>query len=120
VTIEARLQADSETPVVEAAVAQIRTPDGSSTFLDLAANGDTFSATYTPTHSGLHSLEVTVSGKTADGSLIDRAAYLTFEAQPGQGEIEQSRASTLVIALAAVAFIIGLILLGRVKRGRKN
>ena len=65
------------------AQANIRSPDGSLETLPLVANaGAARQATWTPHEAGLYSVEIDVTGRTADGLEVDRAAFFTVEAQP--------------------------------------
>lgn len=67
---------------IESAQARIVAPDGSRQTLELTRGGDLFRAAFAPSQAGLHGIEITVTGKTGDGFIIDRAAFLSVEAQP--------------------------------------
>ncbi len=107
VLLNARLQEDGKAIPVESAIALIRKPDGSSDSLPLPASGDGYSAAYTPEQPGLYNVEIDVTGKATDGSAVDRAAYLSFEAQPAQQKLLDQTGFDLV----AISILVGGILL---------
>ena len=117
VTLNARLRGAGTSIALDSAVALIRKPDGSSESLALAANGDGYSVVYRPEQAGLYNAEVNVIGKTAEDVTIDRAAYLSFETQPGGQEIMQSRIIWIIAILAVPVFFVIAIFLKR--RGRR-
>jgi pimeloyl-ACP methyl ester carboxylesterase len=116
VTLIARLQTDGASLTVDAAQALIRKPDGSQETLKLVLNGDAYSAEYKPEQPGLYSAEVMLTGKNADGFGIDRAAYLTFEVQPGNDEVKFSR----LVALFAFAGVVLVIVVFFILRRRRR
>lgn len=116
VTIQARLQVDGVNLTVESAQALIRKPDGAQETLTLSTHGDVYSADYRPQQSGLHSVEVMLTGKSADGFAIDRAAYLTFEVQPGGAEVQTSR---IIALLAVIALVVVIVLFFRLRRRKR-
>ena len=119
VTILASLQMDGTNLTIDSAQALIRKPDGAQETLTLSQNGDAYSAEYKPGQSGLHSVEVILTGKSADGFAVDRAAYLTFEVQPGNDVIMQARIVVCVTAIILVVLVVGFFML-RLFRRRKT
>lgn len=116
VTIMARLQADGASLTIDSAQALIHRPDGAQETLRLSLSGDAYSAEYKPAQSGLYSAEVMLTGKNADGFTIDRAAYLTFEVQPGSAEVQTSR---FIALLGAVVLVLVIILVSRLRRRKR-
>jgi pimeloyl-ACP methyl ester carboxylesterase len=120
VTISARLRAAGQAVTVEAATALLRLPDGRTVTIDLNPGGDTFSTSYTATQSGLHAVELIVSGTTAGGGRIERAAFLSFEVQPAVEEVGQLRrtlltglgvgGTLLLLFCCGLAFLAGAVL----------
>lgn len=106
VVLLARLQIDGANLAIESAQALIRKPDGAQESLVLSSDGDAYGAEYKPQQPGLYSVEVMFTGKTADGFSVDRAAYLTFEVQPGNIEVQNSRFIALLIAVIFILFIL--------------
>jgi pimeloyl-ACP methyl ester carboxylesterase len=115
-TLKATLQADGANLTIDSAQALVRKPDGTQETVALSLNGDAYSAEYRPQQSGLYSAEIVLSGKNADGFGIDRAATLTFEAQPGKQEIDDSRWIALGIFIGVVLLIVLFVVFRRRKR----
>lgn len=67
---------------IESSQIIITLPDGAKETVELTANENKFIGEFTPTQPGLHGIEVVVIGKTQDGFAVDRAAFLSIEAQP--------------------------------------
>jgi hypothetical protein len=116
VTLKAQLKAGSLPLTITSAQAVLRKPDGSAETVQLAATGDVFSAVYQPQLTGIYSVEVDVTGQTAEGVAIDRAAFLTFEVQPRETEIRDTRWTVALVALAILLVLVILILLRRRKK----
>jgi LPXTG-motif cell wall-anchored protein len=63
----------------------------------------------------MYGIEVNVLANSADGNIIDRAAFLTFEAEPTSAETGKNQ--NIAIVLLVVAFlIVSFIILRRRKR----
>lgn len=105
--LQARLTVPEQAVTLTRAEARLRQPNGTVTVYPLTIQGDSASAALTPALSGVHSVEVDVSAQTAAGLVIDRAAYLAFDAQPAAGEVTQSRWIAGGAALLAVAGLAG-------------
>ncbi len=116
VILQARLKTAGQAAAIDIVEAILRKPDGSTETVQLAPNGDVYSLTYLPKMTGIYGAEVNVTGKTADGLLIDRAAFLTFEVQPRKAEIQDARWSiALITALAILLALVIVIMLRRRK-----
>ena len=59
-----------------------------------------------------------MTGQTADGLAIDRAAFLTFEVQPREAEIRDTRLNTALAALAILLVLVILLVLWKRKKTR--
>ena len=99
---------------IESAQAIITQPDGAKQTIDLTPKNGTFTGTFTPSQPGLHGIEVTVLGTTADGITVDRAAFLTFEVQPKQ----QNPFITwvIVVGVLAVLFLPAIFIIRSVRK----
>ena len=100
------ITASLEGAEIQSAQAIITQPDASKQTIDLSAQDGTFTAEFTPSQAGLHGIEVIVTGETVDGISVDRAAFLSVEAQPTQ----QNPIKTWVIFLGV--FVVLLFPLG--------
>jgi len=116
VMLKAALQMDGANLTVDSAQALIRKPDGTQETLALSANGDVYSVAYRPQQSGLYSVEIMLAGKNADGFSFDRAAYITFEVQPGNKEVETSRWIALAAIIGVVLLLVALFFILRRRR----
>jgi pimeloyl-ACP methyl ester carboxylesterase len=111
VNISARLTADGQSVEVDSARALLRKPDGGTEQVNLTPGEYGLSAAYTPDQAGLYAVELTVAGKTAQGNLIDRAAFLSFEVQPGADAAAQIR-NTFFASLGVGGLLVGLLCFG--------
>ena len=115
VTLSANLTDDGAPVTLASAQALIRKPDGSADTLELNFNGNAATLDITPRMSGIYGIEVDVTAQASDGTPIDRAAFLSFEAQPVAGQIMNVR----VLAMAGILLIVaGAFLALRVWRKR--
>lgn len=120
VTIQASLEQAGTPLTVTLAQALVRQPDGNQVTLVLVPAGQVYRVAYTPQQPGLHGVEVSLLGQTAEGLSVDRAAYLTFEVQPGDNLIERARTMALLAGLGLIGFLVGIGLLVRFWRRRKT
>jgi pimeloyl-ACP methyl ester carboxylesterase len=100
VTIAAVLTANGRPVLLTSASATVHLPDGSVETLDMTVNGNQAELRIAPRLSGLYGIEVSVFSNSADGEVIDRAAFLTFDAQPTSTETAKNQ--ILAAALLAV------------------
>lgn len=120
VTIQASLELAGSNLRVEAAQAHLRQPDGSLVVLPLAPEEQVYRAEFTPRQSGLHSVEVLLTGQSAEGFRVDRAAYLTFEVQPGDSLIQRARTMVVLVTLGLIGLGVGLVVLVSFWRRRRK
>lgn len=93
----------------------LRKPDGSAETLNMVLNGNSATLEITPESSGIYGIEVDVTARAADGTPIDRAAFLSFEAQPVKEQINRTR---LLIGGSITAFFV-IFFLALQARGRR-
>lgn len=113
VTITGSLTADGAPIPLTNAEAVVRAPDGSTETLQMTVNSNQAEVEVTPRMSGIHGVEVNVLAQTTDGHLIDRAAFLTFDAEPTW--LETSR-NQVVVAVGILGVTLGIVLLARRRR----
>ncbi len=111
VNISASLKVDGQSFEVDSARAFLRKPDGSTEQVDLLPNAQEFSAVYIPDQAGLYTVDVLVVGMTTQNNRIERAAYLSFEVQPGEKDAARLR-NTLFTGLGMTGVAAGLLCLG--------
>ena len=114
VTISAKLM-DGDIPVrLESAKAEIRKPDGATESIDMIIHENASTLEIIPKINGIYGIQVIISARSRDGDFIDRAAYLSFEAQPEEQQITRNR----VLFIAAGAFLILVVgfIVGRIRR----
>lgn len=105
VTITADLTAAGIPVALDGAQVQLRRPNGSLETLPMEVAGHTATLTVRPVESSLHGLEVSVRAHAANGMEIDRAVFLTFEAQPSGQRISRNQ----FLVLLGLALVVGLI-----------
>jgi hypothetical protein len=109
VTITGSLTADAAPVPLTSATALIRKPDGSSESRDMAVDGNRAWIEIAPDARGLYGIEMYVLAQTADGNVIDRAAFLTFEVQPTLLETSGNLLFVVVLIAGALAGIVVLV-----------
>lgn len=106
VTIIGSLTADEAVVPLTSAEAFVHAPDGSVETLVMTTNGHQAELKVTPRLSGIYGIEVNVLANSAEGAVIDRAAFLTFEVQPTWLETAKNQivaAALVVVLLAGIA-----------------
>lgn len=104
---------------IQQADAIITAPDGSRSTLALALDSGQVQDSFEPTQSGLYALDLTVRAALPDGAIVERSAFLTFEAQP-TSESFLPIGWLVAVGIAglclAVLFVVGLVMLRRRQR----
>lgn len=118
VTIGGLLTVDGAPISLTGAKAVVRAPDGSAETFEMIVNGNQAAVRITPHMSGLHGVQVNVLARTANGDIIDRAAFLTFDAEPTW--LETSRNQILAVVLIVGAIVGGVVLARRRRRNRSS
>lgn len=107
VTISALLTADGAPVLLDGAQAAVRHPDGHLETLAMQVSNNSAILSLKPDETGIHSVEVSVTARAQDGSIIDRAVHLTFVAEPTESIITTNRmiglGGLLVLAILIVA-----------------
>jgi pimeloyl-ACP methyl ester carboxylesterase len=116
VTVTGSLTADGAPIPLTSAEALVRAPDGLTETLTMTINGDRAEVEVTPRMSGIHGVEVNILAQTADGSIIDRAAFLTFDAEPTW--LETSR-NQIVAVVVIAGVVLGIVALARRRKNRR-
>ncbi|PWB75265.1 MAG: hypothetical protein C3F07_05910 [Anaerolineales bacterium] len=111
VTITGSLTADGAPIPLTSAEAIIRAPDGSTETRVMRINGNQAEVEVAPRMSGIYGIEVNVLAQTAEGNTIDRAAFLTLDAEPTW--FETSRNQILAVALILGLLVVSVILARR-------
>ncbi len=121
VTIMGTLTADGTPVPLTSASATVQGPDGSTKSGDMTINGNQAEIKITPHMSGIYGIQVNVTAQDAAGNLIDRAAFLTLDAQPTwiQSTKNQIMAAGLIIVMLVI-MILFVRWRRRVSRARKG
>jgi pimeloyl-ACP methyl ester carboxylesterase len=104
VTISAVLTADGAVVPLTGATAMLRQPDGSVETLVMSVSRNQAELKFTPRLSGLHAIKVSVLANTTDGNVIDRAAFLIFDAQPTT--METANNQIIAVVFTAILFLL--------------
>lgn len=115
ITISANLTADGIPVTLKTAQAIIRKPDGSTETLEMNIDGNSAALEVTPKASGVYGIEVSITAQASDGTLIDRAASLSFEVQPENEQITNTR---LLVGAVIVVLLFMVILILRKRKGK--
>ena len=117
ITVSASLTADGFPVKLETAQTLLRKPDGSQETLSMAINGNSATLEITPNASGIYGVEVDITAQASDGTPIDRAAFLSFEAQPANEQIADVRwlVGVGVVLLLAIIILVPRALKRRAK-----
>ena len=110
VVLTASLELAGKDLPLQDAVVRLRKPDGTSEDLALKISASQAQVTVRPGLAGLYGVDIEASGTAPDGTLIQRTAFLAFEAQPeAKGGFPLSvwaAALIVVILLAGVAVLV--------------
>jgi pimeloyl-ACP methyl ester carboxylesterase len=82
VRLAAHLRLGSQDLALHSAVASVQRPDGSIDTLTLEVDGSQIEAEVRAGPAGLYGVDLVVTGSTADGTSVERSAFLAFEVQP--------------------------------------
>jgi hypothetical protein len=96
--------------------AVIRAPDGSVHQRALTGTGAEKRVAWVPTQAGLHSINITARGRAADGTIVERMAFLAFEVQPSPNVGQRN----LLILMAGVTALITGLSIRRTRRRRSS
>jgi hypothetical protein len=116
VTIIGNLTADGAAVPLTSASAIMQQPDGLVESLEMAVDGNRAELKVAPQMPGIYGIEVNVLANSVDGNVIDRAAFLTFDAQPTS--LETAKNQIFVGVLAAV-ILIGIMALVHWRKRRR-
>lgn len=116
VTVAGLLTADGAPIPLTSAEAVVRAPDGSTETVTMSVTGNRAEVIVTPRMSGIYGVEVNVLAQAADGNIIDRAAFLTFDAEPTW--LETSR-NQIVAVIVIAGLILGIVALARRRKNRR-
>jgi hypothetical protein len=111
---------DAGRPVpMQSAQVVLRKPDGSAEAMPMTIDGNAATLEITPKASGIYGIEMDVTAQTTDGASIDRAAFLSFEAQLVEGQITRTR---ILVGAGVVFVLIAVFLILRLwkKRAQKD
>jgi pimeloyl-ACP methyl ester carboxylesterase len=103
------LRLAGETVPIEKALAVIRDPAGGVRVVELALTGGEVDGGWAPQAAGRHAIDVVATGRLADGTVVERSAFLAVEAQPSPNLMP----TYLVLGGLCVAGLVGLIVAGR-------
>ncbi len=108
VNVSAELSADGQPVAMQSAQVVVRKPDGSAETLAMSINGNTAAVPVPPNSSGIYGIEVNVTAQASDGTLVDRAAYLSFEVQPVHQQFVRIRTLIVATVIGAVVILAGI------------
>ena len=120
VDLIARLQVDGSNLNINMAEALIRKPDGKLIKQPLSIQGDGYSTRYLPDQPGLYTVELRLGGNNPSGLGINRAAFLAFEVQPGEADVQNSRQLALAAAGAVMILVIIMLVWLRMRKRRAS
>ncbi len=115
VIISADLTVEGAPVPLGTARAILRKPDGDAETLAMDIDGNAATLEVIPQESGIYGIEVSVTAQASDGTLIDRAASLSFETQPENAQITSTR---LLVGMGIAGFLVGLLLAWRARKRR--
>ena len=104
VTLTARLELGGQNLPLSEAVARIRGPDGQVQVVPLAQGQGQSQGQWRADQPGLHSVDVVVTGSAADGSPIERTAFLVVDVQPAAGDVRTRQ----LVAIGGFALVLVL------------
>ncbi len=119
IQFSARVELAGQALTIRNAQAQIRYPDGVVRNIALTAAGTEWRSTWIPETPGLYSVDIQVNGNAPDGTVIERSAFLSVEAQPTPELFQPVQLALAVgVGIVLVLIIAGVVLLVRRKLRR--
>ena len=115
VTISGVLTVDDVSILLTSANAVIHAPNGSTEVVEMNVNGGQVEVKITPQVSGIYGVEIDVTAQSSNGDLIDRAAFLTFEAEPTPLETMKNQ---IIAGVLLLVVIIGIFMFMNRRRRR--
>ncbi len=109
VQLTARLKLAGQPLSIEKGEASIRDSEGNQETIQLNIHDNQAEAEWKPVEAGLYGIDLQVTGKTPDGSVIERTTFLTVQVQPGQN---QTRTSLILSGLGISLICLSLVVLG--------
>jgi pimeloyl-ACP methyl ester carboxylesterase len=110
VQVSANLTDAGQPVALQSAQAVLRKPDGSTETSPMTIDRNAATLEISPKASGIYGIEVDVTAQTTDGASIDRAAFLSFEVPPVQGQITITRilvgVGVLLMVLVGAFFVL--------------
>lgn len=106
IQFRAALSLNDQPLEIKQAQAVIRDPNGGIEQLDFAP-GAQIAKTWTAKVAGTHGVDIVVTGVAADGSAVERTAFLSVEVQPNMSKTQITL--NLILVIVAVALILALI-----------
>jgi len=117
VNISAMLTADTGAVPLSEAQATVRYPDGSTEMFDMSIVGNSATLTLKPRMMGIYGVAVAVLASTQNQSIIDRAAFLTIDAQPTDSFITANR---LIVLGGIIVLVVLIVMLARRRRNQSR
>jgi len=108
VQLSAEVTLDDRVLQVTQAHAIIRDPDGGVEKVDFAPGGK-ITTIWTPKTSGTHGIDIVVTSAAADGSPVERTAFLSVDVQPNPSMLQVT--GNLVMVIGFVVLLLGLIVM---------
>jgi hypothetical protein len=109
--LEAALSLAGKNLPVDQAQAAVRGEAGTSEQVPLTHSGDHLQGLWTAGKPGLYEIQIQVSGRLPDGSLVERVASLTIEVQPEPVSLRLPAVIAIAVACLAVLAFLAFILL---------
>lgn len=106
IAVRAHMTRDDVLLELRSARAIWRNAEGKLTTLDMPIRDDRAGIEFIPTHSGLHSIDVELSGVDPSGMVIERAAFLAFEVEPSTSAPWRGVFTAAAFAVACAVFVI--------------
>lgn len=116
IAVRAHLSRDGTPLEMRSARAVLRDSDNSTTALNMVIEGSSASIHFVPTKSGVHAVDVEVTGVDPSGVVVERAAFLAFEVEPPASAPWRGFFVIAAVVLVSAAAITGIALLLRRRR----
>ena len=111
IAVRARLSRDGTPLEMRTARAVLRDAENHITSQNMPIDGQSAAVFFVPTKSGVHAVDIEVTGVDPSGVVVERAAFLAFEVEPPASAPWRGIFTIAAIVLVAAVSITGVVLL---------
>lgn len=118
IQLSAQLELAGQSLPMRDVQARVRSPSGGTQTISLTSAGAEWKADWKPDTPGIFGIDVLANANAPDGTLIERSAFFTVEAQPTELQIQTSQLIFIAGVVLIIVVIAGGFFMRRLRRVR--